>query len=143
MRAYYINAIDQTDDETGQPLFWSGDSGWATFASAQSYPAMSGALPVGGRWVMLPRRFRNAYMIQQGACNPAGIARSLVEACDECLAEGVSQRADPAVRLITHQLAYLMDTRALDTETSTYTELYDLCRDRNDDTFGIMFIPTR
>jgi hypothetical protein len=55
----------------------------------------------------MANRFRDALIIQDGACNPSGIARSLHEACKECINEGVSQREDAAVRLITHQLAYL------------------------------------
>jgi hypothetical protein len=59
-------------------------------------------------------RFDNALMIQEGACNPSGIAHSLVNACHECIAAGVSQRTDPAVRLIVHQLAYLCNVGEID-----------------------------
>lgn len=57
-------------------------------------------------------RFQDAYDIQQGACNPSGIARALVKACDEArdeiTASGVGRISDdPAVRLIVHQLAYI------------------------------------
>lgn len=52
-------------------------------------------------------RHEEALFIQMGACNPAGMARSLVKACDECLREGTSQQNDPAVRLIVHQIAYI------------------------------------
>jgi hypothetical protein len=51
------------------------------------------------------KRFEQALLIQQGAVNPSGIAWALVAACKECLDESVSQREDPAVRLIVHQLA--------------------------------------
>lgn len=47
----------------------------------------------------MTKRFHDAIFIQQGACNPAGIALSLHNACKECIAEGTSQRTDPAVRL--------------------------------------------
>ena len=56
-------------------------------------------------------RFKDAHLIFQGACNPSGIARSLVAACDEARAEGRGTdavRRDPACRLITAQLAFLM-----------------------------------
>jgi hypothetical protein len=66
-----------------------------------------------GRYKLMSRH-DDALFIQAGACNPAGIARSLVKAIDECSAEGMdttSIRSDPAVQLITHQLAYLMSVR--------------------------------
>lgn len=75
-------------------------------------------------------RFENALLIQQGACNPSGVALALHEACKECLAEGTDQRKDPAVRLITHQLAFLMDTRELDTSLTEYSDLTRLCEQR-------------
>lgn len=62
----------------------------------------------------MTKRFANALAIQEGACNPSGIALALHEACKECLAEGVQQRTDPAVRLITHQLAHLMNIAEID-----------------------------
>lgn len=55
----------------------------------------------------MSKRHRDATLIADGACNPSGIARSLVEACDECRAEGADVRTDPAVYLIVSQLAYL------------------------------------
>ena len=57
-------------------------------------------------------RFWDAYMIHQGACNPSGIAHSLIKACEEIRNEGggtQTTRDDPAVRLMVHQLAYLCD----------------------------------
>ncbi|RWH52259.1 MAG: hypothetical protein E5V72_01420 [Mesorhizobium sp.] len=72
-------------------------------------------------------RFTGALLIQQGAYNPSGIALTLHEACKECLAEGVDQRTDPAVRLITHQLAYLMDTRQIDDGLTEYLKLTAEC----------------
>ena len=53
-------------------------------------------------------RFQDALFIQDGACNPSGMAHALVKACKECLDEGVSQREDPAVKLIVHQIAYIV-----------------------------------
>ena len=52
-------------------------------------------------------RFRDALHISEGACNPCGIAHSLVNACQECIGEGRDQKSDPAVQLIVSQLAYL------------------------------------
>jgi hypothetical protein len=52
------------------------------------------------------------------------------EACKECIAEGVSQRQDPAVRLIAYQLAYLLDLGEIDDDGNTYARLVDECQDR-------------
>lgn len=56
----------------------------------------------------MSKRHSDAIAISQGAVNPAGMARALVSACDECLKENVQQRTDPAVRLITSQIAYIV-----------------------------------
>ena len=57
-------------------------------------------------------RHRNAIAIQLGACNPSGIALSIVEACQEIRAEpdhrGTAQlQQDSAIRLMVHQLAFI------------------------------------
>jgi hypothetical protein len=59
-------------------------------------------------------------MISDGACNPSGIAHSIVEACAELRKEpdytGTDQmRADPAIRLMVHQLAFLMGVPTCET----------------------------
>lgn len=54
------------------------------------------------------RRFADALAIQQGACNPSGIAHSLVDAFREIVDEnGDTEANDPAVRLILHQLCFM------------------------------------
>ena len=58
------------------------------------------------------KRHRDALFIQDpGACNPSGIAHSIVDACRECRDNGVTDtaaiRADPAIRLMVHQLAFI------------------------------------
>ena len=63
-------------------------------------------LPIG--IMKMSKRHSDALGIWEGACNPSGIAHSLVSACRECIDENVSQREDPAVRLITAQLAYIV-----------------------------------
>lgn len=52
----------------------------------------------------------DAIAIQEGACNPRGIARSLVSAIDEaCEGKGSpGAGSSPAVRLILHQLLYVL-----------------------------------
>ena len=68
-------------------------------------------------------------IVDPGACNPSGVALALHTACRQAIAEGVSQREDPAVRLIGLQLAYLLGVdRILDTEE--YGRLLEHCRAR-------------
>lgn len=60
----------------------------------------------------MAKRHKDALGIQMGACNPSGIAHSLVAACSEIRAEpdhrGTDQiTSDPAVRLMVHQLAFI------------------------------------
>lgn len=76
----------------------------------------------------MSQRHQDAIFIQDGACNPSGIARNLVTACRECLDEGVDQRKDPAVRLIVHQLAYLCNIPEIDSGTGSYSLLIEQCR---------------
>lgn len=58
-----------------------------------------------------PRRHSDALAIAAGACNPSGIAHSILDACREIRAEpgtGTAQiTGDPAVRLMVHQLAFI------------------------------------
>jgi hypothetical protein len=56
----------------------------------------------------MTKRFLNAHTCQQGASNERRVASDLVEAIDECRAEGVQPSEDPAVLLITHQLTFLL-----------------------------------
>ena len=54
-------------------------------------------------------------IVDPGACNPSGVALALHTACRQAIAEGVSQRDDPAIRLIGLQLAFLLGVdRVLD-----------------------------
>jgi hypothetical protein len=79
---------------------------------------------------MSRNRFDNALAIQQGACNPSGIAISLLDAIREAREENPSTdavRADPACRLICHQLAYLLGVREVDDSPSVYSALIDAC----------------
>ena len=75
-------------------------------------------------------RHRSALdIVDPGACNPSGVALALHNACRQAIAEGVSQRDDPAIRLIGLQLAYLLQVdRILDGEE--YGRLIEHCRTR-------------
>lgn len=76
----------------------------------------------------MSQRTKDALNIQDGACNPSGIARSLVIACRECLDESVDQRTDPAVRLIVHQLAHLCAIHEIDNSYATHSLLIEQCK---------------
>lgn len=82
-------------------------------------------------------RFDNAVGIQEGACNPSGILYSMLQACEEIRAEpshtGTDQlRADPALRLMAHQLSYLLRVSEIEREPNVYGELLHECRTRAD-----------
>jgi hypothetical protein len=75
-------------------------------------------------------RFKDACLIQQGACNPSGIARTLVRAINACHAEGADARTDPAVRMIAHQLAFILGVDEINTGFDTYSRLTQECEAR-------------
>ena len=78
-------------------------------------------------------RFWAAHMIQQGACNPCGVARALVAAIDEARAENpdtANVRADPAVRMIAHQLAVLLNLAEYDHDMDAWRRDYEICEER-------------
>lgn len=56
---------------------------------------------------MTPRRYSDAAAIWAGACNPSGIARSIVNACREAREANADQKTDPAIQLMVAQLAYV------------------------------------
>jgi hypothetical protein len=78
------------------------------------------------------KRFSDALVIDTpGACNPSGIALSIVEACKECRSEGYGTAQicnDPAIRLMVHQLSSITDVLSLTFET--YEQIKRACHDR-------------
>ena len=73
-------------------------------------------------------RFQDALLIQS-ACNPAGVSAALTRAIQQFMATPAyggtaSVCADPALRLMAHQLAYLF---GLSPSTDDYPMLYDQC----------------
>lgn len=78
----------------------------------------------------MSRRHQEALSIQEGACNPSGIALSIVDACREFREEASIGRAseDPAIRLMVHQLAYICDSSAIDGNQGEYSRLIELCK---------------
>jgi hypothetical protein len=79
---------------------------------------------------MAANRFRDAWYVQQGACNIRGIARSLVEAADAAANEGGCQETDAAVRLIIHQLAFLARIGEIDLDPYVWRRLMDECAEK-------------
>jgi hypothetical protein len=57
------------------------------------------------------KRYNDALFIADGACNPSGIAISIVDACREIRSKPnagtVALTGDPAIRLMVHQLAFI------------------------------------
>ena len=68
-------------------------------------------------------------IVEVGAWNPSGVSLTLHHACRQAIAEGAPQRSDPAVRLIAHQLAFLVDVGGV-IDTDEYARLVDACRAR-------------
>ena len=56
---------------------------------------------------MTPRRYSDAAAIWAGACNPSGIAHSIVNACREAREANADLKTDPAIQLMVAQLAYV------------------------------------
>ena len=75
-------------------------------------------------------RHREAIVIvDPGASNPAGVALAVHNGCRQAIAEGVSQREDPAIRLMVTQLAFLTDANS-DLDLVEYQRLMEVCRER-------------
>jgi hypothetical protein len=72
-------------------------------------------------------RFKDAVAIQQGACNPRAIVRALLCAIESVEGGTTAICNDPAVRLIAHQLSYLLNVEGVDKEFGVYTKLIDEC----------------
>ena len=87
----------------------------------------------------MPNRFENALFIQQGAVNGRAIARVLVDAYEEAMAEYGGTDAmnrDPAVQLILHQLCHLArmgvnDYNLRDETRFDYDRATQACKDRS------------
>ena len=81
---------------------------------------------------MARNRFANALAIQEGACNPSGITHALLSAIQDLHAIGADTPTicnDPAVRLICHQLAWILNTREFDRDGDAYGKALDACRE--------------
>ncbi len=67
------------------------------------------------------------FIVDPGACNPAGVALAIHSACRQVIEEGGDQRTDPAIRLMTTQLAFLVNGNS-DILLTDYQALLDTCR---------------
>ena len=68
------------------------------------------------------------FIVDPGACNPSGVALAIFNACRQVRDEGGDVRADPAVRLMTTQLAFLVRG---DSGIDDYDALIEACRARS------------
>lgn len=81
----------------------------------------------------MAKRHKDALAIQDGACNPSGIALAIVAACKEIRDEpghtGTAQiTSDPAVRLMVYQLAYICNITQFVDSFDAYQTALDYCR---------------
>jgi len=78
-------------------------------------------------------RFDNAVFIQQGACNPSGIAHSIIEACREVRDENGDVQKDPAIRLMVHQLAFITKVGEIDhgSDVLLYSRMIEECEEKS------------
>lgn len=69
-------------------------------------------------------------IVDPGASNPAGVARTLVEAIDQCRSEGKNPKDCPACGLIAHQLYNILGCTRYDYgELNEYGEELKKCRE--------------
>ena len=66
-------------------------------------------------------------IVDPGASNPSGVALAIHQACRQVIHEGGNQREDAAVRLMTTQLAFLVQGDA-DLDPHEYGRLMAVCR---------------
>lgn len=75
-------------------------------------------------------RFSDAIYISDGACNPVAIAHTINHHMSIMHQNGSSSteiREDPALRLMVHQLAFLMNVQQLDSEVCAWSVLRHKC----------------
>lgn len=75
-------------------------------------------------------RFSDAIYISDGACNPVAVAHTINHHMSIMHQNGSSSteiREDPALRLMVHQLAFLMNVQQLDSEVCAWSHLRHKC----------------
>jgi len=75
----------------------------------------------------------DAISAQDGACNPVALANCFLNHAKPILHETGTDAVcnDPALRLIVHQLAFLMHLGEFDLDLSKYGEAMDYCRNHS------------
>jgi len=83
----------------------------------------------------MTKRHTDALAIAAGACNPSGIAYSVIDACQEIRSEPdyksrgtIAITSDPAVRLMVYQLAFLCGADSRIDAVSVYDDLLKACQ---------------
>jgi hypothetical protein len=83
----------------------------------------------------MSKRHADALAISAGACNPSGIASSVVDACQEIRGEPdyksrgtIAITSDPAVRLMVYQLAFLCGADSRMDVVGVYDTLVKACQ---------------
>jgi hypothetical protein len=81
----------------------------------------------------MQKRYSDALEIVEGASDPSAIALAIADACHEARHEpnytGNDQvTADPAIRLMVHQLAYLCRLQEIEDNVPVYSGLIDACK---------------
>lgn len=83
----------------------------------------------------MAKRHQDAIVISDGACNPSGIAHSIIDACAEIRDAGGGSAqlcADAAIRLMVHQLGYLVGFDEFKMYSHDGTEWFDWRRECRD-----------
>lgn len=87
----------------------------------------------------MAKRHRDAHFAQAGACNSLALAHSLAAAIKEAREEygtgNAAADADPAVRLIAHQLCFLLNVSQFDSgaDPLAYVRAVEACEARKDE----------
>jgi hypothetical protein len=81
------------------------------------------------------KRHADALAIAAGACNPSGIASSIIDACQEIRRQPdyksrgtIAITSDPAVRLMVYQLAFVCGADSRMDALGVYDELLKACQ---------------
>jgi hypothetical protein len=89
----------------------------------------------------MSKRYTDALAISAGACNPSGIAYSIIDACHE-IRSGPDYKSrgtmaitsDPAVRLMVYQLAFLCGADSRMDAVGAYDDLVKACQSQSQHT---------
>jgi hypothetical protein len=83
----------------------------------------------------MSKRHTDALAISAGACNPSGIAYSIIDACQETRSETdyksrgtIAITSDPAVRLMVYQLVFLCGADSRLDAVGVYDDLLQECQ---------------